>query len=143
MKYLTLVSVLLLTGCASLWDAGNARYHVTPVFDKDGKPHCCDVDVRNGKELAHVKAHIKMGKDGEIEVYLEEDGVAAFEGQKTAAFVAQEAAKVATTAAMIGGGVLIAPIAAPALGAAIGSAGLPAAAAGAAIGAAAASGGNP
>lgn len=132
----TVIVLLLLTvlaGCSSLQYAGNATYRVKPVEAKDGSLHCCDVEVYNGKEIAFLQAHISLGVDGAITVDLVQQGVAAFEGQKTASIVAQESTKVAATAAAVAGGVL----AAPAIATAVTAGGLPAAAVGAAAGASA------
>jgi hypothetical protein len=136
---MVLAAVALLPGCASLEYAGNSSYSVKPWQDAYGRLHCCDVQVHNGKEMAAVHAHIRMTKDGDIEVDLQEQGVTAFEGQRIASVVAQDTAKAGLSAAAIAGGVLVAPAVAPALAAAISSGGLPAAAAGAAVGASAAS----
>lgn len=125
---------LLLAGCDSLMYAGHAGYNVKPFEDSKGNLHCCEVNVRNGKEVAYLNAHISMGADGAITVDLVEQGVAAFDGQRIASVVAQDAAKAAVTAGMVAGGVMIAPLAAGALA----GGGLPAAAVGAAVGAGAA-----
>jgi hypothetical protein len=132
MKLVAILSTtLLLVGCESLNSAGNAHYSVQPFEASNGTLHCCKVDVKNGKEMAYLRAHISMGKDGEIVVDLEEKGVAAFEGQRIASIVAQDSIDAAITAGMIAGGVMIAPLAAGALA----GGALPAAAAGAAVGA--------
>ena len=120
---------LSLIGCASLNQAGTASYTIKPMLI-DGRTVCCEVAVINGKQYASLDATlIKAGDD--YTVTLSERGVEAFRGQEIAAGAAASAGKVALKAAAIGGAVLIAPIAAPAVGAALASPGLGAAAAGA------------
>jgi hypothetical protein len=124
-----MLAVLALAGCASLDNAGSARYSVRPFMAGD-RAICCEVAISNGKEIALLDATvIKRGDD--YEVHLHEEGVAAFDGQRIAAGAARDAATVAAKAAAIGGAVLIAPIAAPALGAVMASGTLGAAAVGA------------
>lgn len=108
--------VLALTGCASLNQAGTASYTIKPMLI-DGRTVCCEVAVINGKQYSSLDATlIKTGDD--YTVTLSERGVEAFRGQEIAAGAAASAGKAALKAAAIGGAVLIAPIAAPAVGAA-------------------------
>lgn len=109
MKHIKLIILLLaigiLAGCASLQNAGTAEYSVKPFVDtKTGDTTCCEVLVKNGKEIAGVKALIQ--KQGEsYTVYLEETGVKAFEGQAISAGAmktAVEAAARAAAAAVLG-----------------------------------------
>lgn len=126
---LALFCLALLAGCASLNNAGTASYRIKPMELSNGTTICCDITIDNGKEYAALEARIlKHGDD--YEVYLSEKGVAAFDGQRIASVVALESAKVASTAAVIAGGLLIAPIA----GAAIAAGTVPAAVAGGALG---------
>lgn len=135
MKHLIALAMLAmaLTGCASLNNAGTASYSVKPFVTDKGEVHCCEVTVLNGKEIASLDAHIEK-KGGDYTIDLKERGVMAFRGQEIAAGAAHDAAKVATTAALAVGGVLIAPVAAPAIGAAMAAGTLPAAAVGAVVG---------
>ena len=78
-----------LPGCASLRNAGTADYTVRP-FAVDGRVVCCEVHVRNGKEMDSLRAHIT--RDGDrYTVDLEQSGVRAFDGQAIAAGVVSEA----------------------------------------------------
>ena len=86
----------LLTGCASLNNAGTAKYSVEPIITDSG-PICCRVLVENGKEYASLKAHVERKPDGSYIVDLDERTVKAFEGQaKTAGAV-----KAATDAVLL------------------------------------------
>jgi hypothetical protein len=115
-------------GCASLQQAGTASYSMKPVLVND-KLVCCEVMINNGKQYASLDATlVKTGDD--YTVTLSERGVEAFRGQEIAAGAAKSAASVATKAVAIGGAVLIAPLAAPAIGAMLAAPGLGAAAAG-------------
>ena len=122
----------LMTGCASQQYGGMASYSVKPFLDGDGKATCCDVQVNNGKEIAALKAHIAKTKDGDYIVDLEEQGVAAFQGQAISASALKTAADAAVKSALIAAGVIAAPVLAPAAGAALASPGIGAAALGAA-----------
>lgn len=122
----------LLGGCASQQYGGMASYNVKPFLDKNGYATCCEVSVNNGKEIAALKAHIAKTKDGDYTVDLEEQGVAAFQGQQVSANALKTAADAAVKAALITAGVIAAPILAPAAGAALASPGVGAAALGAA-----------
>ena len=97
MKTLIIACVLgLLAGCASLNNAGTAKYSVEPIITDSG-PICCRVLVENGKEYASLKAHIERRADGSYVVDLDERNVKAFEGQaKTAGAV-----KAATDAVLL------------------------------------------
>lgn len=138
MRYTVILAALLsmfISGCASMQYAGMASYTVAPIV-VDGKTYCCQVDVKNGKEIARLDATISKQGDN-YQVQLHEDGVAAFKGQAIAAdagkVAAADAAKVATVAALAPA----LPALLPAAGAALASPGLGAAAVGgaAAIGA--------
>jgi hypothetical protein len=130
MKRLFLIALVLLTGCASLQDAGDARYSLTPIFDKDGHAICCAVTIANGKEIANIEVHAsKTGDDYVID--LKEQGVAAFEGQKIAADAFKSAVAEATKAAVAAFIAPLLPTLAPMAGAALSSPGIGAAAIGA------------
>lgn len=82
MKALAIACVLgFLTGCASLNNAGTARYSVEPILTDKGPPICCRVTVENGKEYASLKAHVERRADGSYVVDLDARNVKAFEGQ--------------------------------------------------------------
>lgn len=109
--------LLALTGCASLQHAGTASYTIKPMLI-GGRTVCCEVAIHNGKQYARLDATLtKTGDD--YTVTLSERGVEAFRGQEIAAGAAKTTAALAAKAAAIGGAVLIAPIAAPAVGAAL------------------------
>lgn len=124
--------LLALAGCASLNEAGTARYSVKPFMAGD-KAVCCEVTVANGKEIRLLDATVEKRGD-DYTVKLHEEGVTAFDGQRIAAGAAQTAAADVVKAAAIGGGVLIAPVVAPAVGAALMSGTAGAAAAGIGVG---------
>ena len=126
------VAMSVLTGCASLQNAGTAEYSVKPfVIDaKAGTVACCEVMVRNGKEIASVKAHVQKQGDS-YTVDLEEQGVQAFQGQTIAAGVTQAAIDAAAKAAVAAALAPVLPALLPAAGAALQSGGLSAAAVGA------------
>lgn len=117
-RFLLPLALLGLTGCASLNEAGTASYSVKPYTDAQGNTHCCEVSVQNGKEIRLLDATVEKRGD-DYTVKLHEEGVTAFDGQRIAAGAAQSAATSAVKAAALGAGVLIAPIAAPAVGAAL------------------------
>ncbi len=129
MRGLIVLALLGLTGCASIQQAGTASYSVKPFMVGD-QAVCCEVTVRNGKEIALLDATvIKRGDD--YEVRLHEEGVAAFEGQRIAAGAA---ARVASTAGKVAAAAALAPVipaVLPAAGAALASPGIGAAAVGA------------
>lgn len=132
-RFLPPLILLALTGCASLNEAGTARYSVKPFMAGD-KAVCCEVTIANGKEIRLLDATVEKRGD-DYTVKLQEEGVTAFDGQRIAAGAAQTAAADAVKAAAIGGGVLIAPVVAPAVGAALmsGTAGAAAAGIGAGV----------
>ena len=104
MKTLIIACVLgLLAGCASLNNAGTAKYSVEPIITDNG-PICCRVLVENGKEYAVLKAHVERRADGSYVVDLDERTVKAFDGQ---AKVAETAGAAAKSAATLGAAVLI------------------------------------
>jgi len=130
--FLAVVVMLALSGCASLQNAGTAEYSVKPfVIDaKTGAIACCEVVVKNGKEIANVKAHIQKQGDN-YTVDLEEQGVMAFQGQAIAAGATKDAIDAVAKAAAAAALAPFLPALLPAAGAALTSGGLPAAAVGA------------
>lgn len=93
MKTLIIACVFgLLAGCASLNNAGSARYSVEPIITDSG-PICCRVIVENGKEYASLKAHVERRADGSYVVDLDERTVKAFEGQVISATAAAGSVK--------------------------------------------------
>ena len=98
-KTLIVLSVLALTGCASIQNAGTAEYTVRPFKDSLGGVVCCEVQVRNGKEIANLEAHISKQGDN-YTVDLKEQGVAAFKGQELNAGVIKAAVDAAVKATL-------------------------------------------
>ena len=128
MKTMLALILLTLAGCASIQHAGTASYTLKRTTLPDNTV-IDEIALYNGKELAQLHAHFeKHGADYMLD--LQETGVQAFEGQRVAAGVAAEAAKVAVTAVTAAGAVLIAPVALPAIGALVAAPGIVPAAAG-------------
>lgn len=129
MKYMLIVIALALTGCQSLGMAGSSAYQIRQITDANGKTGF-DINVKNGKEVASVKAHLEKRGD-DITVDLEETGVAAFAGQQISAdalkITIEQAAKVAAAAAVAAA----MPAALPLVGSALAGGGLPSALVGA------------
>lgn len=127
---------VVLSSCASLQDAGVAQYSIKPFQDAAGVTRCCDVQIKNGKEIGSLKASI-TNTDGNFSVQLEEAGITAFQGQAIAAHVTQTALDAAAKAAVASALAPMLPMLIPAAGAALTTPGIGAAAvgAGAAIGA--------
>ena len=116
MKQLFLIALIIgISGCTSLNNAGVASYQVKPMELSNGKVVCCDIIINNGKEYSSLEAHVIKHGDN-YEVHLNEVGIFAFEGQKIVAGVATETIK---KAGSVAGGVLMAPVIAPAAGAVI------------------------
>jgi hypothetical protein len=126
MRYLLIFSVItFFSGCSSLQYGGYSAYSIRQITDENGKTGF-DINVKNGKEVANVKAHLEK-KGDDITVDLEETGVAAFAGQKISAdalkLTIEQAAKVAAAAAVAAA----MPAALPLVGSALAGGGLPAA----------------
>ena len=127
-RHTLLVTLLALaSGCTSLQYAGTASYSVKPIVDAKGNVICCSVDVKNGKEIANLEAHIQKQGDN-YTVDLKEQGVAAFAGQAIAAGATKEAIDAAVKTALA---IALAPVL-PALAPALAAPGIGAAAVGAA-----------
>ncbi|CAG9256334.1 hypothetical protein [Paraburkholderia caribensis] len=95
------VAAVSLSGCASLWYAGVARYEVEPIVDTSGKPvSCCVLRVWNGKQMATVDATFARTPTGDFTISLRETDVQAFQGQATAASAASDVAAAAAAAAV-------------------------------------------
>lgn len=97
--------------------AGITKFTAAPYTDASGHASCCVVTVISGKEYSAITAHASKAADGSIVLDLNESGTKAFAGQQIAAGAAQNAANDAVKTALVGGAVLIAPVAAPVLGA--------------------------
>jgi len=123
----------VLAGCASLNNAGTAEYSVKPFTDSAGAVTCCEVSVKNGKEIASLEAHVSKQGDN-YTVDLKEQGVMAFQGQQIAAGATQSAIEAAARLAVAAALGPIMPSLLPAAGAALASPGVGAAAVGAAAG---------
>ncbi|MBK8401198.1 MAG: hypothetical protein IPL29_09155 [Propionivibrio sp.] len=131
MKPPFILLALLLSGCASLQNAGTAEYSVKPFVDTAGRVLCCDVTVKNGKEIAFLDAHIeKRGDDYTVD--LKERGVKAFEGQAISAAAMGAVLTSVQRAALASALLPLMPALLPAAGAALASPGIGAAAVGAA-----------
>lgn len=90
-----------LSGCASLWYAGVARYEVSPIVDASGRADgCCVLRVWNGKQMATVDATFTRTPTGDFTISLRETDVEAFQGQATAAAAASDVAAAAASAAV-------------------------------------------
>ncbi|WP_143810994.1 hypothetical protein [Paraburkholderia piptadeniae] len=88
-----------LSGCASLWYAGIARYEIEPIPDSN-PPSCCVLRVWNGKQMATVDATFTRTPAGDFTISLRETDVEAFQGQATAAAAASDVAAAAAGAAV-------------------------------------------
>lgn len=130
-KIIIFLLFLNLFGCASLQNAGTARYKIEPfVNNVTGETVCCVVTVSNGKEISNLVAHMeKKGNDYSID--LNEQGIKAFEGQAIAAGAMKEAIDDAVKASVAASLAPVLPMLAPAAGAALASPGIGAAAIGA------------
>lgn len=130
-RLFAIVLLAALAGCASLNNAGTAKYTVRPFLDQSGGAHCCEVRVVNGKEIASLEAHISKQGDN-YTVDLKEQGVQAFAGQAIAAGATQAAIDAAAKAAAAAALAPVIPLLLPAAGAALTAPGIGAAAVGAA-----------
>lgn len=81
--------IAMLTGCASVQDAGRSEYSIAPI-EAGGKTICCAVSVVSGREIGHVRAELKQTAAGP-EVKFSAQSIKAFEGQAIAADVAAQA----------------------------------------------------
>lgn len=93
---LALAATVTLSGCMN----GIASYNVKQFELSNGQLACCEVSIKNGKEIDDLEALIVKGADGSYSVSLREQGVKAFRGQEVAADVAAKATS-ATAAAVI------------------------------------------
>lgn len=73
-----------LSGCASIWYAGESDYRVTLT---DG----VEITIHSGKEAQSVNAMFAQTPNGYV-ITLQETGVAAFKGQAQASAVASDVA---------------------------------------------------
>lgn len=130
-KILCLVILFGLFGCASLQNAGTAKYKIEPfVNNVTGETICCVVTVTNGKEISNLIAHVEKKGDN-YTIDLNERGVKAFEGQAIAAGAMKEAIDDAVKASVAASLAPILPMLVPVAGAALASPGIGAAAVGA------------
>lgn len=101
---------LLMAGCSSLDHAGTAEYSIKPfvVDAAAGKLACCEITVKNGKEIASLEAEIRKTGDDFV-VILKEQGVVAFRGQEISAGAAKTTAESAAGigAAALGAGLKV------------------------------------
>lgn len=91
-RALILAALLPLSGCASLWYAGESDYSLW-------LPSGVVVMIHSGKQEQAVNASFKSTPGG-YEIDLQETGVQAFQGQQIAASAAAVAASDATAAAV-------------------------------------------
>ena len=102
MKKISLIAFVIyfLTGCQSLQFAGTAEYSIKPFATEGGKLACCEVSVKNGKEIANLEASItKTGDD--YSITLKENGIAAFKGQQVSADALKTMVEAAVKAAAL------------------------------------------
>ena len=92
-------AMLAVSGCASLQYAGVAAYTVRP-FGVGGQLVCCEVQIRNGKEIASLDATVEK-TGGDYRVSLRQRGVQAFEGQAISAAALEKSIDAAVRAALI------------------------------------------
>lgn len=93
---LLLPLIVLVSGCSSLDQAGVSEYRVKPFIDSKGDVYCCDIDVRNGKQMASVDAVIIKDKE-KYTVIIQQRGVEAFTGQAASAGVLKDIVNSVTT----------------------------------------------
>lgn len=73
MKYLTLLLLIVLTGCMST--SGTTEYTLKPIENSKGEMICCEATVYNSKDYEKLKFVFKKNAKGEMEVTLDEKGV--------------------------------------------------------------------
>jgi len=101
LRALALLACSAMSGCASLWYAGMARYEIEPITDAAGAAtSCCVLKVWNGKQMATVDATFTRTAAGDYTISLRETDVQAFQGQATAAAAASDVAAAAASAAV-------------------------------------------
>lgn len=74
----------LLSGCASLTQAGNTSYIVEPIADHDGKMVCCRFTATDGKEYSGRNISFAKESDGAFILQIKEGASSAFQGQAIA-----------------------------------------------------------
>ena len=104
-----LAFVLVLAGCSSLQNAGMAEYSVKPIVTQAGDTICCEVSIRNGKEITSLEAHVKKSGD-DYSVDLVEQGIKAFAGQQISADALKSVVDGAVKAALTAAGVVVSPV---------------------------------
>ena len=84
-KLITLITIILLSGCSSLGlNLGISEYSIEPVILADGSTSWKAL-VYNSKDYDSLKFTIEKGKDGTIKVTLDEKGVSATDPATVAA----------------------------------------------------------
>lgn len=123
MKILSLVLLMILSGCASLQNAG--------IFSVEINPQTGVTKLVDGKQYASIKGNITFTKNGDYITTFEAMDAQAFQGQAIAAGATQVAATSAAKAAVAAALVGTAPMLIPAIGGIAATGGLGAAAVGA------------
>jgi uncharacterized protein YbcV (DUF1398 family) len=93
-KYLVALLSLCISGCASLYYAGESDYRITL---QDGT----EIVIHSGKQQQSVKATFNQTSTG-YEITLEETGVQAFAGQQAVVDATSNSVGAATTAVIDG-----------------------------------------
>jgi len=97
--FIMLLTLAIMSGCASLQYAGNSTMKVKPYVDSNGYKQCCSWEIRNGKEIGEITADVSIKPDGSFTGHLHERSVKAFTGQAISADVAKAGVKAAATTA--------------------------------------------
>lgn len=108
MKILLITSLLALSGCASLQNAG--------LFSVEINPQTGVTKLTDGKQYASIKGNITFTKNGDYATTFEAMDAQAFQGQAIAAGATQAAIDAAAKAAVAAALVAAAPVVMPALG---------------------------
>lgn len=86
-----------LTGCAT--DSGVAHYKAKPVITPNGDAVCCEVDIKNTKNVGKVDVTAKKDRNGNVSVRVIEESVDASGAIESAAKATEAAAAAVSTAA--------------------------------------------
>lgn len=99
-RILCALALATLAGCASLTDAGIARYTVEPYFDTVQQAWvCCRATVVSGKNVQAVHVKATKAADGSYSVELVEQGIDASSGQQISSQAASNVAGAVSKAA--------------------------------------------
>jgi len=98
-RFIMILTLAALSGCASLNNAGISSMKVKPYLDSNGNKACCEWDYTGGKEIGEVTADVTIKPDGSFKGHLHEVSVKAFEGQRISADVAKTGIRVGAAAA--------------------------------------------